>query len=63
MLCSESVSPNRLLLFYFCYEKIMRNALQRFVYSLITVIITVAAFIFYSVYVVEGQTWAEISTQ
>ena len=63
MLCSESVSPNRLLLFYFCYENIMKNALQRFVYSLITVIITVAAFIFYRVYVVEGQTWAEISTQ
>ena len=64
MLCSESVSPNRLLLFYFVFEKIMsRNSLQRFIYSLITVIITVIAFIFYSVYVVEWQTWAEISAQ
>ena len=40
-----------------------RNALQRFVYSLITVIITVTAFIFYSVYVVEWQTRNEISAQ
>ena len=40
-----------------------RNALQRFVYSLITVVITVIAFMFYSVYVVEWQTWASITTQ
>ncbi len=40
-----------------------RNTLQRFVYSLITVLITVSAFIFYSVYVVEWQTWTEIYAQ
>ncbi len=40
-----------------------RNVLQKLVYSLITVLITVTAFIFYSTYVVEGLTWDDIVNQ
>ena len=38
-----------------------RNTLQRLVYSLITVLITVAAFVFYNSYVIEWVTLADIS--
>ena len=40
----------------------MKNSiLQRMIYSLITVMITVPAFVFYSVYVVEGETLKKMS--
>ena len=38
-----------------------RNAFQRFVYAALTVLITVHAFVFYSIYVVEGRTLMEVT--
>ena len=38
-----------------------RNQIQRMIFALITVIITVHAYVFYSLYVVNGSTLMEIT--
>ena len=38
-----------------------RNQFQRMVFAFITVVITVHAYVFYSLYVVNGQTLMEVN--
>ncbi len=39
-----------------------RNQFQRMVFAFLTVVITVHAYVFYSLYVVNGSTLTEINT-
>ena len=42
-------------------KNISRNQIQHFVYALITVFITVHAFVFYSLYVIEGDSLMQVT--
>lgn len=43
------------------YEKMPRNQFQRMVFAFLTVLITVHAYVFYSLYVVNGNTLMELN--
>ena len=48
---------------FFMEEIMPRNAFQRFIFALLSVIVTVHGYVFYSLYVVNGRTLMEVTGQ